>query len=208
MSLPSSSWVLATHNQGKVREFAELLAPLSISIATAGELNLPEPEETGDTFEANALLKAEAAMQGSGRIALADDSGMSVELLDGAPGIYSARWAGPEKDFAAAMKRVADELRARGHEVNGAKASFVCVLAVATPDKPSQTFRGEITGTLIYPPRGSKGFGYDPMFLPDGYDTTFGEMEGDAKHRISHRARALQLFTAWLSSSQGARHAS
>ncbi len=194
----ANAWVLATHNQGKVREFAELLAPLAIRITTAGALGLPEPEETGDTFEANALLKAEAACAASGRVALADDSGVAIPALDGAPGIYSARWAGEHKDFAAAMARVADELAAKNVEVNGAPAYFVCVLAVARPGQPSLTFRGEVHGTLVYPPRGDKGFGYDPMFVPQGHDVTFGEMEGAAKHAISHRANALRLFTAWL----------
>lgn len=193
------TWVLATHNQGKVREFASLLARLAIRIVTAGELGLPEPEETGDTFEANAILKAEAACAGSGRIALADDSGMAVEALDGAPGIYSARWAGPGKDFMHAMQRVADELDARGIAANGAKASFVCVLAVVRPGEAPLTFRGEVHGTLTFPPRGDKGFGYDPIFVPDGYDETFAEMDADHKHAISHRARAMALFSVWLS---------
>lgn len=193
-----ATWVLATHNQGKVREFASLLAPLSIRIVTAGELGLSEPEETGDTFEANAILKAEASCAGSGKIALADDSGMAVEALDGAPGIYSARWAGPGKDFAHAMQRVASELDARGIAATGAKASFVCVLAVARPGEATITFRGEVHGTLTYPPRGTQGFGYDPIFVPDGYNETFGEMEAGSKHAISHRARAMALFCAWL----------
>lgn len=199
-----ATWVLATHNQGKVREFAALLAALDISITTAGELGLPEPEETGDTFEANALLKAEAACAGSGRIALADDSGMSVAGLDGAPGIYSARWAGETKDFTHAMQRVADALTARGIEVNGAEASFVCVLAVAQPQGESLTFRGEIHGTLVHPPRGDGGFGYDPMFVPHGYHDTFGEMDSAFKHSISHRAQAIALFRAWLHQEQAA----
>ena len=198
MSSATPSWVLATHNKGKVREFADLLAPLAISIQTAGELNLPEPEETGDTFEANALLKAEAACAASGRIALADDSGIAVPALDGAPGIYSARWAGEHKDFAFAMQRVADELTTRGVDVNGTPAYFVCVLAVAQPEKPSLTFRGEIHGTLVHPPRGTHGFGYDPMFIPNGHSDTFGEMDAAYKHGISHRAQAIALFTAWL----------
>lgn len=194
----SSAWVLATHNKGKVREFADMLAPLSIRIVTAGELGLPEPEETGDTFEANAILKAEAASQSSARIALADDSGIVVPALDGAPGIYSARWAGEHKDFAHAMQRIADELAARGIEVNGADAYFVCVLAVARPAMPPLTFRGEIHGSLVYPPRGDKGFGYDPMFVPTGFSESFGEMDAASKHAMSHRARAIADFSAWL----------
>lgn len=198
MTLLSGAWVLATHNKGKVREFADLLAPLSISIVTAGELGLPEPEETGSSFAANAILKAEAACLASGRIALADDSGLAVAALDGAPGIYSARWAGESKDFSRAMQRVADEITAKGIDVNGAEASFICVLALARPGLPALTFTGEVAGTLVYPPRGAAGFGYDPMFIPHGHTHTFGEMEAGAKHAMSHRANAIRQFSAWL----------
>lgn len=200
MSESDAFWVLATHNKGKVAEFAELLAPLAISVRTAGELNLPEPEETGDTFEANAILKAEVSCTASGRIALADDSGIVVPALDGAPGIYSARWAGESKDFTHAMERINAELSARNITTNGTAAFFVCVLAVARPNLPTLTFRGEIHGTLIYPPRGKGGFGYDPMFIPDGHSLTFGEMDSAYKHSISHRANAMALFGAWLQS--------
>jgi XTP/dITP diphosphohydrolase len=194
----SDVWVLATHNAGKVREFQELLAPLAIRIVTAGDYGLVEPEETGLTFEENAILKAEAACQASGKISLADDSGLCVTALGGDPGIYSARWAGEKKDFASAMARVAASLKDTGVEVTGAAAYFVCVLAVAQVGKPTLTFRGEVHGTLIYPPRGERGFGYDPMFIANGHTRTFGEMEPVEKHAISHRADAFRKFSEWL----------
>lgn len=180
--------VVASHNAGKVREIADLLAPFAIDIVSAAELNLPEPEETGDTFTANALLKAEEAVQGSGLPALADDSGLAVEALDGAPGLYSARWAGPERDFQMAMALVQEKL---GQTPNR-RAYFISVLALAWPDGHTECFEGRVHGDLIWPPRGDKGFGYDPMFLLDGYDMTFGEMNYDEKQRISHRAVAFQ----------------
>ncbi len=194
----SDVWVLATHNSGKVREFQELLAPLSIRIVTAGDYGLIEPEETGVTFEANAILKAEAACQSSGKISLADDSGLCVTALGGDPGIYSARWAGEKKDFASAMARIAASLKDTGVEVTGAAAYFVCVLAVAQMGKPTLTFRGEVHGTLIYPPRGALGFGYDPMFIANGHTHTFGEIEPVEKHAISHRTDAFRQFSEWL----------
>ena len=180
--------VVASHNAGKVREIADLLAPFAIDIVSAAELNLPEPEETGDTFTANALLKAEEAVQGSGLPALADDSGLAVEALDGAPGLYSARWAGPERDFQMAMALVQEKL---GQTPNR-RAYFISVLALAWPDGHTECFEGRVHGDLIWPPRGDKGFGYDPMFLLNGYDVTFGEMNYDEKQRISHRAVAFQ----------------
>jgi len=180
--------VVASHNAGKVREIADLLAPFAIDIVSAAELNLPEPEETGDTFAANALLKAEEAVQGSGLPALADDSGLAVEALDGAPGLYSARWAGPERDFQMAMALVQEKL---GQTPNR-RAYFISVLALAWPDGHTECFEGRVHGDLIWPPRGDKGFGYDPMFLLDGYDMTFGEMNYDEKQSISHRAVAFQ----------------
>jgi XTP/dITP diphosphohydrolase len=180
--------VVASHNAGKVREIADLLAPFAIDIVSAAELNLPEPEETGDTFTANALLKAEEAVQGSGLPALADDSGLAVEALDGAPGLYSARWAGPERDFQMAMALVQEKL---GQNPNR-RAYFISVLALAWPDGHTECFEGRVHGDLIWPPRGDKGFGYDPMFLLDGYDMTFGEMNYDEKQSISHRAVAFQ----------------
>jgi XTP/dITP diphosphohydrolase len=181
--------VIATHNPGKLREIAELIEPFGVDIASAAKLGLPEPEETGATFAANAALKAHAAAAGSGHPALADDSGLAVAALDGAPGIYSARWAGPEKDFAAAMARVEREMEKTG--VEDRRAAFVCALCLAYPDGRERAFEGRIEGHLIWPPRGEKGFGYDPMFLAEGYEITFGEMEPTEKHRISHRARAF-----------------
>ncbi|HVM79329.1 MAG TPA: RdgB/HAM1 family non-canonical purine NTP pyrophosphatase [Stellaceae bacterium] len=181
--------VIASHNQGKVREIGELLAPFGIDVVSAGALGLAEPEETGTTFEANAELKARAAADAAKLPALADDSGVVVPALGGDPGIYSARWAGPTKDFAIAMRKVEDALSTKGPGDRG--AAFVAVLALAWPDGDIELFRGEVHGTLVWPPRGSKGFGYDPMFVPDGYTLTFGEMDPAAKHAISHRARAF-----------------
>lgn len=183
--------IIATHNNGKVREFRELLAPLGFEVKSAGELNLPEPEETGTTFEANAELKAIAAATAAKLPALADDSGLAIPALGGAPGIYSARWAGAAKDFTLAMNRVAEELHAKGIEPSGTPAYFVCALSYARPDGSVETVRGEIHGTLTFPARGENGFGYDPIFVANGYDKTFGEMEPDAKHLISHRAQAF-----------------
>ena len=182
--------VLATHNKGKLREIEELLASFSIQVIGAGALGLPEPEETGTTFEENAALKARAAAHASGLPALADDSGLVVAALDGAPGVYSARWAGPTKDFDLAMRLVEDRLDGDDDR----NAYFVAVLALAWPDGRMETFRGEAHGTLIWPPRGDRGFGYDPMFLPHGSNLTFGEMEPAAKHMISHRAAAFEKF--------------
>jgi XTP/dITP diphosphohydrolase len=178
--------VIASHNRGKVAEIAELLAPFGVVTVAAATLGLPEPEETGDSFEANAALKAQAAATASGRAALADDSGLVVPALRGAPGIHSARWAGPEKDFFQAMQRVERELADRDRA-----AHFVAVLALARPGAGTALFRGEVAGRLVWPPRGDRGFGYDPIFVPDGYAATFGEMEPSEKHRISHRARAF-----------------
>ena len=179
--------VIASHNPGKVREIDALLAPYGIETVGASVLGLPEPEETGTTFEANAELKARAAAERSGLPALADDSGLVVPALGGAPGIYSARWAGPTKDFRIAMERVWRELGEKDRS-----AHFVAVLAVAWPDGEIACFRGEVHGHLTWPPRGERGFGYDPIFIPDGYDETFGELVPDLKHRISHRARAFE----------------
>jgi XTP/dITP diphosphohydrolase len=183
--------IVASHNEGKVREFRELLAPFGFTVRSAAELNLPEPEETGSTFEANAELKANAAAQASGQLSLADDSGLAVPALDGAPGIYSARWAGPAKDFNLAMARVASELHACGIEPTGTPAYFVCVLSLAYPDGSIRSLRGEVHGTLTFPPRGTHGFGYDPIFVPSGHNETFGEMDPSAKNAMSHRARAF-----------------
>jgi XTP/dITP diphosphohydrolase len=190
--------VVASHNPGKVREIFELVAPNGLSVVSAGELGLPEPEETGATFAQNAQLKAVAAARGAALPSLADDSGIEIEALGGAPGIYSARWAGPAKDFKVAMRRVADELEARGAWTGspGPRANFIAVLCLAWPDGEVASFEGKVWGHLIWPPRGSKGFGYDPMFVPEGHTLTFGEMEPDAKHAISHRARAFQQFAS------------
>ena len=191
--------VIATHNPGKLREIEELLSPFGVEPVGAAELDLDEPEETGSTFRDNALLKAQAAARGSGLVALADDSGLCVDALDGAPGIYSARWAGAAKDFGAAMARVERELEARG-AAPPRRAAFISVLALAWADGSVETFEGRVDGTLVFPPRGTAGFGYDPIFLPDGHDRTFGEMSSEEKHGIpadgslalSHRARAFQ----------------
>jgi XTP/dITP diphosphohydrolase len=178
--------VVASHNQGKVDEISALLAPFAIEALAAASLGLPEPEETGDSFEANAALKARAAAEARGLPALADDSGLAVSALDGAPGIYSSRWAGPTKDFHSAMARVHRQV---GDKHPG--ASFVAVLALAWPGGDIELFRGEAAGTLVWPPRGERGFGYDPIFVPEGGDQTFGEMDPTEKHEISHRARAF-----------------
>jgi XTP/dITP diphosphohydrolase len=184
--------VIATHNPGKLREIAALVAPFGVTALSAGELGLAEPEETGATFEANAALKAQAASGATDLPALADDSGLVVRALGGDPGIYSARWAGPEKDFSLAMRRV--EAGLAGH--TDRHTTFVAVLALAWPDGHIESFRGEVNGTLVWPPRGWRGFGYDPIFLPDGRDLTFGEMDQDEKHRISHRAAAFRQLVA------------
>jgi XTP/dITP diphosphohydrolase len=178
--------VVASHNPGKIAEIEHLLAPYGIATVGAGALGLVEPEETGTTFEENAALKARLAAAASGAVALADDSGLVVPALHGAPGIYSARWAGPEKDFRVAMARVERELAAGDR-----RAYFVAVLALAWPDGAERLFRGEAHGHLDFPPRGTRGFGYDPIFVPDGYRESFGEMDPALKHRISHRARAF-----------------
>jgi XTP/dITP diphosphohydrolase len=178
--------VIASHNPGKVEEIAALLAPFAIEIIAAASLGIPEPEETGDSFEANAALKARAAAEASGLPSLADDSGLVVPGLGGAPGIYSARWAGPAKNFRAAMERVHRDLGDKDRS-----ARFVAVLALAWPGGNNQLFRGEVEGSLTWPPRGDRGFGYDPMFIPRDATLTFGEIDPEEKHRISHRARAF-----------------
>jgi XTP/dITP diphosphohydrolase len=202
---PGTRLVVASHNPGKVREILDLVAPHGLSVVSAAELGLPEPEETGTTFAANAELKALAAAKGAGLPALSDDSGLEVEALSGAPGIYSARWAGPSKDFSIAMHRVADELQALGawSRQPGPRANFTAALCLAWPEDETETFEGKVYGHLVWPPRGSRGFGYDPMFVPEGYILTFGEMEPDAKHAISHRARAFQQFASACLSGDG-----
>ncbi len=196
--------VIASHNPGKVREIVDLLSPFSVEVTPATEFGLAEPEETGTTFAENAVLKAHAAMLACGLPALADDSGLAVEALDGRPGIHSARWAGEERDFTAAMARLEQELEG----IPDSHARFVCALALAWPTKGGEewaasetspetvVFEGTVAGTLVFPPRGHKGFGYDPVFVPDGYDITFGEMTPETKHAISHRADAFAKLVA------------
>jgi len=180
--------VIASHNPGKVGEIAALLAPFGANVVSAGDLGLDEPEETGTTFIANAELKARATAEASGMAALADDSGLVVTALGGDPGIYSARWAGPGKDFDIAMKKVEAALG----DTKDRSAHFACALSLCWPDGHMESFEGFVYGTLVWPPRGDQGFGYDPVFMADGDDMTFGEMEPDQKHLISHRARAFR----------------
>ena len=180
--------VIATHNKGKLREIAELLEPYAEKFISAGELGLPEPEETGNTFIENAILKARAAAIASGKVALADDSGFAVNALNGDPGLYSARWAGPDKDFNVAMKRVHEEMG----ETKDRSAAFICALALAWPDGHAESFEGRIEGEVVWPPRGNKGFGYDPMFVPAGSTKTYAEIEPAEKHKTSHRAKAFE----------------
>lgn len=189
-----SRLVVASHNKGKLWEINQLIQPYGLDAVSAGELGLAEPEETEPTFAGNARLKAVAAARASGLPALADDSGLEVDALDGAPGIFSARWAGPAKDFSVAMQRVHDELAARGAWATPPKANFVSVICLAWPDGESEEFQGRVDGTLVWPPRGGNGFGYDPMFCPEGATQTFGEMEPADKYAISHRTRAFDKF--------------
>ena len=184
--------VIATHNPGKLKEISALLTPFAVTVSGAGALGLPEPEETGDSFEANAALKALAAATASRLPALADDSGLVVPALGGAPGVYSARWAGPDRNFGRAMALVEERLAGNPDR----RAHFVAVLTLAWPDGHVDTFRGEVQGRLVWPPRGTRGFGYDPMFLPAGGTLTFGEMEPAAKHAMSHRADAFRKLVA------------
>ncbi|MEP3278666.1 MAG: RdgB/HAM1 family non-canonical purine NTP pyrophosphatase [Stappiaceae bacterium] len=203
-TLEPGKLIIASHNQGKIREFNDLMAPFGYEILSAESLDLAEPEETGTTFEANAELKAMAAAQVANLPSLADDSGFCVEALDGDPGVYSARWAGPDKDFAMAMRNVEEKLQAKGATSGDRrKAYFVAVLCLAWPDGHKEMFRGEIHGTTVWPPRGAKGFGYDPMFQPEGHMITFGEMDAEEKHgwslekpgsALSHRSRAFEKF--------------
>jgi XTP/dITP diphosphohydrolase len=185
-----STLIVASHNPGKVREIKALLGPHGIQPVGAGELNLPEPEETGQSFAANAELKARACADAGHHPALADDSGLWVDALNGEPGVYSARWAGPNKDFAQAMARVEHELLAR--KARDYSAKFVCALALAMPHGEVEVFEGEVRGHLTFPPRGRLGFGYDPIFVPDGRDQTFGQIDPHVKNAMSHRARAFE----------------
>ena len=199
--------VIATHNAGKLKEMRDLLAPYGIAAEAAGDLGLPEPEETGKTFAANARIKALAAARASGKVSFADDSGLVVDALDGDPGIHSARWAGPDKDFRAAMNRIQTLLIDRGaKKPEQRRAHFVAALCLAWPDGHVEEFEGRVDAVAVWPPRGDKGFGYDPLFRPDGFDRTFGEMSAEEKHGLppkgqglSHRARAfLKLANACL----------
>ena len=185
---PGERLVLATHNPGKVRELAELLRPRAVEVVSAGALGLAEPVEDAPDFAGNARRQAEAAACGSGLPARADDSGFAVAALGGAPGVLSARWAGPAKDFAAAMERVRREMADSADR----RASFVCALCLAWPDGETKTFLGRVEGTVAWPPRGERGFGYDPMFVPSGSAETYGEMDPARKHATSHRARAME----------------
>jgi len=203
----SGRLVIATHNAGKLAEMRDLLAPHGVDAISAGALGLGEPDETGTSFRANALIKAGAAAQAAGLPAFADDSGLVVDALDGAPGIHSARWAGPDRDFAGAMAEIDRQLVALGATTAEARrAHFLSALCVAWPDGHIEEFEGRVDGTIVFPPRGSQGFGYDPIFLPDGFDRTFGEMPSAEKHGLqprggglSHRARAfLKLAEACL----------
>ncbi len=180
--------VIASHNPGKVREIGDLLAPYGTEVVAAGDLGLASPEETGTTFAANAELKARAASKASGLPALADDSGLVVKALGGEPGIHSARWAGPDKEFGVAMQKVEAALRGKADR----RAHFTCVLTLGWPDGHVETFEGFVHGVLVWPPRGGHGFGYDPVFQADGHDITFAEMDPDLKHQISHRADAFR----------------
>jgi len=198
---PGTRLVVATHNKGKLAEFRDLLGPHGIDLVSAGELGLPEPAESGTLYAENAAIKARAATEATGLPAIADDSGLAIDALDGAPGLFTADWAGNPRDFAAAMARVDRELTRRGVATTGAKARFVSALALTFADGTEQIFEGRVFGTLVWPPRGTKGFGYDPMFLPDGHELTFGEMSAEEKHGLppkgqglSHRARAFMAL--------------
>ncbi len=191
--------VIASHNSGKLREIGELLAPLGMAVVSAGELGVDEPEETGLTFAENAALKARNTALKTGLAALADDSGLAIPALDGLPGIYSARWS-INKDFLPAFSRIEKELAQRGiSNANGVDAYFVCALCLTLPDGTEEIFEGRIDGKLTFPLRGEHGFGYDPIFTPNGYNETFAEMDAAEKHKISHRARAFTKFIKWLS---------
>lgn len=202
--------VIATHNSGKLQEIRDLLAPYGIAAEAAGDLGLPEPQETGKTFAANVRIKAVTAARASGKVSFADDSGLVIDALDGEPGIHSARWAGPDKDFRAAMNRIQTLLIQRGAKSpEQRRAHFVAALCLAWPDDHVEVFEGRVDGVIVWPPRGDRGFGYDPLFRPNGFDRTFGQMSADEKHGLppqgqglSHRARAfLKLADACLTKS-------
>ena len=203
---PGDRLVIATHNAGKLREFRDLLAPFDLDLVSAADLDLPEPEETGRTFVENARIKAHAAATASGLPALADDSGLCVDALGGDPGVYTANWAGSAanggRDYMVGMRRVEDCLQAAGAATPAQRrGSFNATFCLAHPDGRDAIFEGKVEGTLVWPPRGGKGFGFDPVFMPDGFDVTFGEMPSEEKHSwapgkigLSHRARAFAKF--------------
>ena len=192
-SLKKQSIVIATHNRGKLEEFAQLLAPHGVKTKSAGELGLPEPAETGTTFRGNAYIKAEAACKATGLIAISDDSGLCVDALDGQPGVYTADWAGPTRDWSQAMRLVEEKLQAAGAVMpEQRKAQFMCTLCVMWPDGEVRYYEGIAPGQMVWPPRGTLGHGYDPAFMPDGQQVTFAEMSNADKNKISHRARALE----------------
>jgi XTP/dITP diphosphohydrolase len=199
----SGKVVLATHNAGKLKEMRELMAPYGVELISAGELGLPEPEENGTMYAENAAIKARAAAAATGLPAFSDDSGLSVDLLDGAPGLFTADWAGHPRSWERAMRRLHDELTRRGHVVEGATGKFVSALVIAWPDGHEELFEGRCPGTLTWPPRGKAGFGYDPMFVPEGHSRTFAELTPEEKHGVpplgtglSHRARAFMALAA------------
>ncbi len=204
--LDTKTIVVASHNAGKIREIEDLIGPFGFSAKSAAELKFEEPDETGTTFEENATIKALASAKASGLPALSDDSGLVIDALDGAPGVYTANWAEKEdgtRDFAMAMEKVEKALAEKGAmDVKDRTARFVSVLCLAWPDGHTELFRGEVEGHVVWPPRGDKGFGYDPVFQPEGFDTTFGEMSAEEKHgwkpgdasALSHRARAFKVF--------------
>lgn len=202
-TLSGEKILIATHNKGKLEEFRQIFAPLGIAVTSAGELGLAEPAETEDTFVGNARIKAKAAVAASGLVTIADDSGLCVDALDGAPGVYTADWAGPSRDWSMAMRTVEEKLQAKGAAAPEARAAtFNCTLVVLWPDGTERVFVGQAPGRLTWPPRGALGHGYDPMFVPDGQAgggaKTFAELTADEKNAISHRARAVQLMLAAL----------
>lgn len=196
--------LIATHNKGKLKEFQELFEPYGIEIVSAGELDLPEPEETGTTFIENARIKAHAAASASGILSLSDDSGLCVDALGGKPGVYTANWAGPQRDFSLGMRRVEDALQAANATSPAQRHGyFMATFCLADPDGADWLFEGRVDGTILWPPRGERGHGFDPVFMPEGYDITFGQMTAEMKHGwvpgqegLSHRARAFAKFTA------------
>jgi XTP/dITP diphosphohydrolase len=193
--LRGQTLLIATHNKGKLEEFREILGPLGVAVTSAGEMNLAEPAETENTFIGNARIKARAALEATGLVTLADDSGLCVEALNGDPGVYTADWAGPTRDWMMAMRTVEEKLQAAGAtEAHQRKGTFNCTLLVLWPDGTERIYVGQVPGHLAWPPKGAFGHGYDPVFVPEGFDVSFGEMSHEAKNKISHRARAVDLM--------------